>query len=64
MGLAAAITGSIGAIVALIGVVEALDFIGQPLIDGVSWTFWFGLAAIIMLGTIALAQGRGSGSYD
>jgi hypothetical protein len=64
MGLMAVITGSLGALVAVIGIVEALNLIGQPLIAGLDWTFWLSVSAIVMLGTIALAVGGRGGDYD
>lgn len=64
MGLMAVITGCIGALVAVIGIVEALDLIGQPLIAGLGWTFWLSVSAIIMLGTIAMSVASRGGNYD
>ncbi|MFC2040464.1 hypothetical protein ACFLTW_04755 [Chloroflexota bacterium] len=62
MGIATAIIGSIAGLAAIYGVVVALD-LTAPLLPGLGWTFWFSLAGILFLGTIALQLGRGE-NYD
>jgi hypothetical protein len=60
MGLAAAIIGAIGGLCAVLGIVTIADVI-PPMGEQYTWTFWFMLSAILLLGAIALAVGRGEG---
>jgi hypothetical protein len=62
----AAITGGIGGLCAVMGIITALsdiytalEFI-DPDAEHLSWMFWFVLAAILLLGDIAMTLGRGS----
>ena len=58
MGLTAAIVGAIGGLCAVMGIVTAIEVI--PLVmPQFTWNFWFSLAAILLLGSIAFAVGRG-----
>jgi len=58
MGIMAAIIGGIGGLCAVMGIVTAVEVI--PLITPqLTWMFWFVLSAILFLGSIALALGRG-----
>ena len=58
MGIIAAIIGGIGGLCAVMGIVTAVEVI--PLITPqLTWMFWFVLSAILLLGSIALALGRG-----
>ncbi len=58
MGLMTVITGAIGGLCAVMGIITALEVI--PLITPqLTWMFWFVLSAILLLGSIALALGRG-----
>ena len=59
MGVMAAIIGGIGGLCAVMGIVTALDVI-IAIAPQFTWQFWFMLAAILLLGSIALALGRGS----
>ena len=59
MGVMAAIIGGIGGLCAVMGIVTALDVI-IAIVPQLTWQFWFMLAAILLLGSIALALGRGS----
>ena len=61
MGLSAAIVGAIGGLCAVIGIVTAAEVI-PPIMEQFTWMFWFVLSAILLLASIAFAQGRGS--YD
>lgn len=62
MGTLAWITGTIGGICAVVGIITALEAI--PLLGAqLTWIFWFVLSAILLLATIALALGRGAGEY-
>jgi hypothetical protein len=52
------ITGAIGGLCAVMGIITAVEVI--PLITPqLTWMFWFVLSAILLLGSIALALGRG-----
>jgi hypothetical protein len=55
MGLFSAIVGAVGGLSILMGIVVALDIV-IPVINNATldWTFWFGLAAVLLLGAIAL----------
>ena len=60
MGISAAIIGAIGGLSAIMGIVTALEVI--PLVmPELTWMFWFVLSAVLLLASIALAQGR---SYE
>ncbi len=56
MGTFAAILGGIGGLCAVMGIVTALEAI-EPITAQLTWMFWFVLAAILMLGAIALQTG-------
>jgi len=65
MGTAAWITGIIGGLCAIMGIVTAAG-ITEPLGPEYTWMFWFVLAAILLLATIAFGVGRiggGGGEY-
>lgn len=55
MGVFSAILGGVGGLSAIMGIVVALDVV-NPVINNISlgWTFWFALAAVLLLGAIAL----------
>ena len=55
MGAFSAIVGGIGGLSAIMGIVVGLGVL-TPVINNVTlaWTFWFGLAAVLLLGAIAL----------
>ena len=58
MSIIAAIAGAIGGLCAVMGIITAVEVI--PLITPqLTWMFWFVLSAILLLGSIALALGRG-----
>jgi len=57
MGISAAIIGAIGGLSAVMGVVTALKVIPSVMPE-LTWMFWFVLSAILLLASIALAQGR------
>ena len=57
MGAASAITGGIGGLCALMGIVTAADII-KPIMAEFTWMFWFVLAAILLLASIAFALAR------
>ncbi len=60
MGVIAAIIGVIGGLAAVMGICTAAGI--APLIaPQFTWTFWFALATILLLGSIALTLGRGGG---
>lgn len=58
MGLTAAMLGGIGGLCAVMGIVTALEVI-DPVTEQLTWMFWFVLSAILLLGSIATALGRG-----
>ena len=60
MGIMAAIVGAVGGLCAVMGIVTAAEVI-LPLDAQFTWMFWFVLSAILLLGSIALAVGRGGG---
>ena len=60
MGMIAAIIGGIGGLCAVMGIVTAAEII-IPLGAQYTWMFWFVLSAILLLGSIAFAIGRGGG---
>ncbi len=62
MGTIAAIAGAIGGLCAAIGILTAAEVM-PPLETQYTWTFWFMLAGILLLASIAFAMGRG-GSYE
>ena len=66
MGLFAAILGGIGGLCAIMGIVTAVEVLEDPVINrNFTWEFWFILAAVLLLGSIAAAMGRGEGGgYD
>jgi hypothetical protein len=55
MGVFSAILGGVGGLSGVMGIVVALGVI-NPVINNASlgWTFWFALAAVLLLGAIAL----------
>jgi hypothetical protein len=59
MGLFAAVVGSLGGLSAIAGILNAVDVIpndiGFAVID---WTFWFMLAGVLLLASIALSISR------
>ncbi|MFC1902402.1 hypothetical protein ACFLX3_05720 [Chloroflexota bacterium] len=63
MGAIAAIVGGIGGLCAVLGIITTFEVL-PPMGEQFTWTFWFFLAAILLLASIALALGRGGGSYD
>jgi hypothetical protein len=61
MGLSAAIVGGIGGLCAIWGIIVAMDVISNDtILISVGWTFWMVLSAVLLLASIALAQGRGA----
>jgi hypothetical protein len=62
MGAMAAVVGIIATICAIIGVLDAAKIIPSDIgLATMDWSFWFGLASVLFLGTIALLVGRGPG---
>jgi hypothetical protein len=65
MGAIAAIMGSIGGLCAVMGILTAMEVISGISLTDIGWMFWFMLAAILLLGTIAFSLGGGGGKgYD
>ena len=62
MGALALILGLLGGLCAILGIITTLNVL-PPLGDAYTWEFWFMLATVLLLGTIACALGRG-GEYD
>lgn len=60
MGVFSAILGGVGGLSAVMGIVVALGVL-DPVLNNVSlgWTFWFALAAVLLLGSIALKPRAG-----
>ena len=60
MGAITAIIGAIGGLCAVMGIITAAEVI--PLITPqFTWIFWFVLSVILLLASIAISTGRGSG---
>lgn len=58
MGMLALIFGIIGGLCAVLGIITAAGV--MPTLGGeYTWTFWFGLSVILLLGSVASAVGRG-----
>ncbi len=59
MGITALIMGLLGGLCSVWGILNAVDIIpGDLIINDLDWTFWFGLATILLLGSIAVSFGR------
>jgi len=71
MGILALILGLLGGGCAVLGVLTGLEILA-PIISGgeligpvvFGTVFWWGLAVILLLATIAAAAGRGAGQLD
>jgi len=62
MGALALILGLLGAICGILGIVTVIGVF--PLVHpALTWEVWFWIAALLLLGTIASAVGRG-GEYE
>ena len=62
MGILALILGLLGGLCAILGIVVIAEVLpGLP--TAYTWEFWFMLAAILLLASIASALGR-SGQYE
>ena len=61
MGIIAAICGTIGGLLAVVGIITATEVI-TVLMPQLTWMFWFVLSAILLLAAIALALGRSGGN--
>lgn len=60
MGIFALITGIIGGLSAVYGILDAFDVLPDAIVlTQVDYLFWMVLSAILMLATIALLQVRG-----
>jgi hypothetical protein len=68
MGIISAIVGGIGGLCAVMGILIAFDVYADLDVNNLGWMFWFVLSAILLLGSVAIAQGRGGpgggGDYD
>ncbi len=59
MGIFAAILGIIGGLCGVAGILDAAGVIPADIgLATVDFSFWFGLAAVLLLGSIALLLGR------
>lgn len=59
MGYFAAVLGALGGLSAIAGILNAVDVIPNDLnIMDVDWMFWFLLAGILILASIAVSVGR------
>jgi hypothetical protein len=62
MGFIAALIGAIGGLCAIFGILLATGVVTADMNPiNVSWDFWFMLAGVLLLGSIALLLGRGPG---
>lgn len=64
MGLIAAIVGGIGGLCAVMGILIAFDVATELDVNNLGYMFWFVLSVILLLGSIAMAQGSGPGGGD
>ena len=65
MGMTALIFGIIGGLCAAMGVITALEVVPFSLAPSVlTWPFWFGISALLLLICIAFAVSRIGGSYE
>jgi len=58
MGVLASIFGTIGGLCTVMGIIVAVKVL--PEYAGLSWMFWFVLAALLFLVTIVFNVGRGA----
>ena len=58
MGLMAVILGILGTLCAAMGIVTAADVIA-PIMPQFTWTFWFSISGLLVLGAIAFSVSRG-----
>jgi hypothetical protein len=59
MGIFAAIIGALGGLSAVAGVLNAADVLPNNIeFMTVDWTFWFMLAGVLLLASIALSVGN------
>ncbi|HEY81818.1 MAG TPA: hypothetical protein G4O01_00825 [Dehalococcoidia bacterium] len=58
MGITAAIVGAIGGLCAVMGIITAAEVM-PPVLPQLTWDFWLALSAVLLLGAIAFALGRG-----
>ena len=63
MGTTALIFGLIGGLCAAMGVVTALAIVPSFGVE-LTWPFWFGISALLLLICVAFAVGRIGGSYE
>jgi len=56
VGLLALIFGALGAVGAVIGILTAVEVM-PTFADELTWTFWFVLSALLLLGSIASGRG-------
>ncbi len=59
MGMAALISGAIGGLCAVMGIITATEVV--PEYAGLTWMFWMVLSGILLLASIAFIVGRGEG---
>jgi hypothetical protein len=61
MGIFAAILGGIGGLSGILGIITALDVLEEPIITTLGsseYIFWFLVAALLLLGSIAMSVGK------
>ena len=59
MGIAAAVAGIVGGLCAILGILNAADIFTRDLgMLTIGWQFWLTLAAVLLLGSIAMLLGR------
>ncbi len=59
MGIAAAVAGIFGGLCAIVGILNAADIFTKDMgMLTIGWEFWLTVAAVLLLGSIAMLLGR------
>jgi len=68
MFILAWILAILGGLCGVMGILTAVEVLPEaaviPEVAGLTWMFWFVLAGILLLGTIAASVCRGGGGYE
>lgn len=59
MGIGALVAGIVGALCAIVGILNAADIFTEDLgMLTIGWDFWLMIAGVLLLGSIAMLLGR------